>query len=117
MLKRFFLPAIICCMLFSFKSDTRLTLPYLRISANHRYFTANNKPFFWLGDTGWLLFSKLTQQDAEKYLETRKEQGFNLIQVMVVHSTAEVNAYGDSALVNHNIATPCVTPGNSSSNP
>lgn len=104
-------------MLFSFKSDTETALPFLKISANHRYFTSDGKPFFWLGDTGWLLFSKLNREDAEKYLETRREQGFNVIQVMVVHSTSEVNAYGDSALVNHNIAKPCVTVGSDVSDP
>ncbi|HVW14726.1 MAG TPA: glycoside hydrolase family 140 protein [Mucilaginibacter sp.] len=92
-------------------------MPRLEISANHRYFTAGGKPFFWLGDTGWLLFSKLNRQDAEKYLETRKEQGFNVIQAMVLHSTAEVNAYGDSALINRNITMPKVTPGTSAENP
>ncbi|MBS1504886.1 MAG: DUF4038 domain-containing protein, partial [Bacteroidetes bacterium] len=109
MLKRCFLPGIIICVLFSFKSDTGI-MPRLEISANHRYFTAGGEPFFWLGDTGWLLFSKLNRQDAEKYLETRKEQGFNVIQAMVLHSTAEVNAYGDSALLNRNITMPKVTP-------
>jgi hypothetical protein len=32
-------------------------LPLLKVSANKRFFqTAGGKPFFWLGDTGWLLF-------------------------------------------------------------
>jgi hypothetical protein len=103
-------------LLFSFKSDTGTTTPRLKISVNHRYFMAGGEPFFWLGDTGWLLFSKLNRQEAEKYLETRKKQGFNVIQVMVLHSTAEVNAYGDSALVNRNITKPRITPGNSPDN-
>jgi len=84
----------------------------LKISSNHRYFTAGGKPFFWLGDTGWLLFSKMKREEAEQYLDTRSKQGFNVIQVMVVHGIGEVNAYGDSALSNKNIAVPKVTPGN-----
>jgi hypothetical protein len=108
MLKRIILIGIIPCLLFSFKSDNANVLPPLKISANHRFFVAGSKPFFWLGDTGWLLFSKLKREDAEKYLDTRSKQGFNVIQVMVVHSTSETNAYGDSALVNKNIATPAV---------
>ncbi|WP_107829240.1 glycoside hydrolase family 140 protein [Mucilaginibacter yixingensis] len=87
-------------------------LPALKVSANHRFFTADDKPFFWLGDTGWLLFSKLTREEADQYLDTRAKQGFNVVQVMVVHSIKEVNAYGDSALTGKNIATPKVTPGN-----
>lgn len=86
--------------------------PALKISDNHRYFTADGKPFFWLGDTGWLLFSKMKREEAEQYLSIRQKQGFNVIQVMVVHSITEVNAYGDSALIGKNIAQPKTTPGN-----
>jgi len=106
MLKRIVLIGIISCLLFSIKSDETNVLPVLKISPNHRFFTADAKPFFWLGDTGWLLFSKLKREDAEKYLETRRQQGFNVIQVMVIHSLSETNAYGDSALINKNITTP-----------
>lgn len=87
-------------------------MPVLKLSANHRYFTADSKPFFWLGDTGWLLFSKMNREEAAQYLATRSRQGFNVIQVMVIHSIGEVNAYGDSALRNKNIAEPKTTPGN-----
>jgi hypothetical protein len=93
------------------KEDTGL--PLLKVSENGHYFVEENgDPFFWLGDTGWLLFSKLNQEDAVKYLETRKEQGYNVIQVMVLHSVGAVNIYGDSALVNANVAKPVVTEGN-----
>lgn len=97
---------------FGFKPGTPQPLARLQVSANHRYFTANGKPFFWLGDTGWLLFSKLTREEADQYLDIRAKQGFNVIQVMVVHGSKDVDAYGDSALANKNIATPKVTPGN-----
>lgn len=86
----------------------------LKISANNRFFTtANAKPFFWLGDTGWLLFSKMNREDAEAYLENRRKLGFNVVQVMGVHSVSSVNIYGDSALVNRNVGTPNITPGSS----
>ena len=86
----------------------------LAVSANQRFFV-NEKgaPFFWLGDTGWLLFSKLTRQDAEKYLEDRRKKGFNVIQVMILHTVEAANVYGDSALKNKNVAFPLVTAGNS----
>jgi hypothetical protein len=84
----------------------------LKVSSNGRYFTtAGGAPFFWLGDTGWLLFNKLTREEADKYLEDRRAKGFNVIQVMVVHSAGQKNAYGDRALVNKNIAQPLTTPG------
>jgi Protein of unknown function (DUF4038)/Putative collagen-binding domain of a collagenase len=85
----------------------------LSVSDNkHFLMTENGAPFFWLGDTGWLLFGKLTREEAEIYLEDRKQKGFNVIQVMVLHGLGIVNAYGDSALINKNVATPKTTPGN-----
>ena len=58
----------------------------LKVSANKRFFqTIDDKPFFWIGDTGWLLFVKCNREDAIHYLETRKQQGFNVVQVMVLH--------------------------------
>jgi hypothetical protein len=82
----------------------------------HYLMEKNGKPFFWLGDTGWLMFLKLNREEADKYLEDRRKKGFNVIQVMVVHSPGEVNVYGDSALINKNVATPKTTPGNKFSN-
>src|ERR1044072_3974575 len=79
----------------------------LKISPNGRYFmTADGKPFFWLGDTGWLLFSKLKREEVIKYLDDRKQKGFNVIQVMVLHTTKVVNAYGDAALKDANVTMP-----------
>ena len=93
-------------------------LPQLKVSANKRFFqTAGGKPFFWLGDTGWLLFIKCKREDAIKYLDDRKQKGFNVIQVMLVHDVdLGVNTYGDSSLHNKNVADPWITKGNSFSN-
>src|SRR5687767_5173669 len=89
-------------------------LPLLKVSASKRYFvTGNNQPFFWLGDTGWLLFIKCNREEIVQYLQIRKEQGFNVVQVMVLHGLQAKNVYGDSALVNQNVAGPVVTKGNS----
>jgi len=78
----------------------------LSVSANKRFLTTEGKPFFWLGDTGWLLLSKLNRAETETYLEDRKEKGFNVIQVMVLHSLLAVSVSGDSALIHKNIGTP-----------
>lgn len=89
-------------------------LPALKVSANKHYLmTENGEPFFWLGDTGWLLFAKLNIQEANRYLQDRKDKGFNVIQAMVLHTLSAVNAYGDTALINNNVATPNIQPGNS----
>lgn len=99
----------------SFFADAQVQPQLLKVSQNKRYFTtADGKPFFWLGDTGWLLFVKLTREETDAYLEDRKQKGFNVIQVMVLHDVKHaVNVYGDSALVNNNPAMPKTTPGNS----
>jgi hypothetical protein len=87
-------------------------LPVLKVSENNRYLVdENGNPFFWLGDTGWLLFSKLTREEAEIYLSDRADKGYNVIQVMVLHSLDVINAYGDSALIGKNVSTPLVTEG------
>ncbi len=93
------------------------TLPRLAISpGGHFLITKDGKPFFWLGDTGWLLFSKLDREEAGRYLDDRKEKGFNVIQAVLIHTLSDVNVYGDSALINENIAAPKTTPGNSFTN-
>ena len=85
----------------------------LKISENQRFFeTVDGKPFFWLGDTGWLLFVKCNREDAVEYLETRKRQGYNVVQVMVLHDMNNTkNVYGDFALINEDASKPNVTPG------
>jgi hypothetical protein len=57
---------------------------FLNISKNGRYFTdENGKPFFWQGDTEWELFHLFTVSEAKSLLLERRNQGFNVIQVMV----------------------------------
>lgn len=87
---------------------------YLKVSENQRFLQyGSGDPFFWLGDTGWLLFKKLNREEAEKYLSNRSEKGYNVIQVMVIHDIMNTsNAYGDSALINNNLARPLTTEGN-----
>jgi hypothetical protein len=83
-------------------------MPALQVSANHRFLqTDQGDPFFWLGDTGWLLFVKCNREDAVKYLDNRQQKGFNVIQVMLVHDiNLGVNVYGDSAFTGKDIAQP-----------
>ena len=84
----------------------------LRVSDNGRYFrTADGKPFFWLGDTGWLLFSKCSRIDAQKYLDARKRLGFTVVQVMVLHDIFDANVYGDSSLIRRDVSKPLITAG------
>lgn len=97
------------------QKEGRTGMQALKVSENGRYLvTADGEPFFWLGDTGWLLFNKLKREEADTYLEDRKKKGFNVIQVMVLHDVPNsVNVYGDSALVNLDVSKPDTTKGNS----
>ena len=48
--------------------------------SGHFLVTESGQPFFWLADTAWELFHRLNRAEAEHYLETRRRQGFNVIQ-------------------------------------
>jgi hypothetical protein len=57
----------------------------------------DGRPFFWLGDTAWELFHRLTIEEAEYYLRTRAEQGFTVIQAVALaefEGLTTPNAYG-----------------------
>ena len=57
----------------------------LRVSPNQRYLVdESGRPFFWLGDTGWELFHRLTYAEAKKYLSIRAGQGYTVIQAVVL---------------------------------
>jgi hypothetical protein len=85
----------------------------LQISENKRFLmTGDGKPFFWLGDTGWLLLGRLTREEAAIYLKDRKEKGFNVVQAMVLHDVPSRNVYKDSSVVRGDVAHPAVTEGN-----
>jgi Protein of unknown function (DUF4038)/Putative collagen-binding domain of a collagenase len=76
----------------------RQSLPQLRVSANHRFLeTADGRPFFWLGDTAWELFHRLTREEAERYLQRRAAQRFTIIQAVILAEFDGLhapNAYG-----------------------
>ena len=59
-------------------TETKWTRQPLRVSG--RYFMEGDKPFFWLGDTAWLLFHRLNLEEAYQYLRNRKEFYKTLIQ-------------------------------------
>ncbi len=53
----------------------------IKISKDGRYFTdIRGVPFFWLGDTAWPLFAEYTPENAKRYLLSRAELGYTVIQ-------------------------------------
>lgn len=54
------------------------------------------RPFFYHADTGWKLFWEFTLEEAERYLENRREKGFTVIQVQLLpHRDYQCNRNGD----------------------
>jgi hypothetical protein len=86
----------------------------IKVSGNGRYFVdADGKPFFWQGDTEWELFHLFSVADAKELLLKRRDQGFNVIQVMVTGVYPEWGASkgmkpvtGPTAWLDNNPATP-----------
>lgn len=84
----------------------------LQVSENGRYLQhENGTPFFWLGDTGWLIFQRLDRAEAKDYFENRKAKGFNVVQCIFYQSYKDNNVYGDTAYVNLDITKPNHTVG------
>lgn len=80
------------------------------MSDNQRYLqTSDGRPFFWLGDTAWELFHRLNREEATRYLKTRAEQGFTVIQAVALaelDGLGTPNPYGESPLENNDPAKP-----------
>jgi hypothetical protein len=78
----------------------------LKVSPNGRYFvTQDGKPFFYLGDTAWLLFQRLNRKEVEEYLEDRASKGFTVIQAYVLRGLAARHPDGATSLLG---ATPLI---------
>ena len=90
------------------------TLP-LRVSDNKRFLvTADGRPFFWLGDTAWELFHRLTREEAVRYLTNRARLRFTVIQAVALaefDGLNQPNAYGHRPLLNNDPSTPDVKDG------
>ena len=83
--------AAICCLF----SATGAKRPWdhgrLTVSANSRFLChADSTPFFWLGDTGWLLPQRLDRDEAAYYLKRAAEAGFNVVQIQVINGIPEI---------------------------
>jgi hypothetical protein len=82
----------------------------LKVSDNQRYLVRQDgTPFFWLGDTAWELFHRLTKEEAEEYFKQRARQGFTVVQAVALAELDGLNvpnAYGDVPLINNDPSKP-----------
>jgi hypothetical protein len=84
----------------------------LRVSENGRYLRhENGQPFFWQGDTAWLLINRLDREQAAQYFENRRDKGFNVVQCIFVQYIKHQNAYGDAPYIDGDLTKPATTPG------
>ena len=56
----------------------------ITISENKRYFKKNNKNFFYFADTCWSAFTNIDLDSWEYYLQYRRRQGFNVLQINIL---------------------------------
>jgi len=85
----------------------------------HYIVTEEGTPFFYLGDTAWELFHRLNREEAELYLENRRQKNFTVIQAVVLAEFDGLNtpnAYGDTPLIDNDPTRPNITPGSSPDN-
>ncbi|ORY89802.1 hypothetical protein BCR35DRAFT_350229 [Leucosporidium creatinivorum] len=63
----------------------------LTVSADGRQVERDGKPFFWLGDTAWETFHRLSKEEVTMYLKNRQSKGFNVAMMVIVaeHSGLE----------------------------
>jgi len=56
----------------------------LSIDAGSYHFRKNSKPWFYLADTCWSAFTNIALSQWEQYLDHRRAQGFNALQVTIL---------------------------------
>lgn len=81
----------------------------LQVSDNRRFLVHDDgTPFFYLGDTAWELFHRLSREEADLYLQTRADQKFTVIQAVVLaeHEFEKPNPYGHLPLHGNDPAQP-----------
>lgn len=70
----------------------------LTVSENGRFLMhADGTPFFWQGETPWLMPQRLTRDEVVYYLDQCAAAGYNVVQIQVLNAVPSYNAYGQSS--------------------
>jgi hypothetical protein len=109
--RRILTAALVCALTTgAFAAAPLEPLQRLRVSENRRYLVKEDgSPFFYLGDTAWELFHRLTREEAATYLEDRANKGFTVIQAVALAEyggLTEPNRYGHLPLTENDPARP-----------
>ena len=108
-MSRIILPSL-CIFLFThLVAQTPWKHGRLKVKADSYYLQyEDGKPFFWLGDTGWELFHRLTLEEIKLYMDNRAAKGFNVIKAVALSELdiSKPNQYGELPLQNSDPAKP-----------
>ena len=108
----FILTLFISCSAFAQWKGPAVDLSHgkLKVSENKRFLVfEDGTPFFYLGDTAWELFHRLSRDETEKYLENRRQKGFTVIQAVALAELDGLNtpnAEGEKPLIDNNPEKP-----------
>ncbi len=70
----------------------------LVVSDNNRFIVHKNGiPFFWMGNTAWLLPERLNRDEVEYFLSKDRQAGYNVEQIQVLNAIPTFNIYGQQA--------------------
>lgn len=76
--------------------EANATFP-LSVSPDRRFLQdAFGRPFLMTGDAAWSLISELKHDEVEKYLDVRRQQGFNTLLVRLIEHQFASNAPADA---------------------
>ncbi len=104
-------PAILLLFVASlvFASDSA-RLPRIVVHPEGHYLqTEDGRPFFWLADTAWELIHRTTPEECSYYLATRSQQGFTVIQTVVLSEFDGIttsSAWGEKPLIDNDPMRP-----------
>lgn len=65
------------------------------LTVQNGYLYENKQPFFWLGDTAWLIYENLDEHEAENYIVNRASLGFNVLQTVLFYSFPDKTSIRD----------------------
>jgi hypothetical protein len=107
---RIFFSTLFFIICFTLNSQSIWKHGRLKVTADGHYLQfEDGLPFFWLGDTGWELFHRLTKEEINIYLENRRAKGFNVIQAVILaefNGLKKPNQYGEVPLADLDPAKP-----------
>jgi len=98
-MKRILIALVALFSLLSAEAKPKVELPWkhgkLRVTENHRYLQhTDGTPFFWLGETGWLLPERLNRDEVSFYLGQCAKNGYNVVQIQTINNVPAFNVYG-----------------------